>query len=91
MGVLRYHQHGHTRALTAGTDVADVGRVITQLRVVLAVRLRVDEQREVAQEEELHLQRVDFTARHTTHLGVVGVVEVLVVKELGRQHDAGDE
>jgi hypothetical protein len=43
-------------------------------------------QRKVDGKEELELQRVHLAQRHAAHLGVVGVVEVLVVEELGRQH-----
>ena len=45
---------------------------------------------EVDAEEELDFKAVHLGGRHSADLGVVGIVEVLVVEELGSQHDGGN-
>lgn len=65
--------------------------MVHELAEITEVDLLRDVQTEVDEEEELHLQRIDFLARDPTHLGIIQVVEILIVKELGSQHDRSDD
>lgn len=46
---------------------------------------------EIKQEKIVPLQVIHFLLRYTTNLGIVGIVIVRVIKELGRNKDAGNE
>jgi len=45
-------------------------------------------QAEIQTEEQLHLEGVHFIYWYTSNFCVVGIVEVLVVKKLGCEHNA---
>lgn len=73
--------------LRAAASVVWVVGMIAEFSVVLRVGVGVDKESEVGHEEKLDLKRVHFTARHTSYFCIVGVVEILIVKELGSKHD----
>ncbi|KAF1790101.1 hypothetical protein GQ600_2604 [Phytophthora cactorum] len=58
---------------------------------VACIRLAAHMEAEVDEKQILDLQLVHLGAGHAAHLGVVGVVEIVVVEELGGQHDARDD
>lgn len=71
--------------LAAAATVVDM---VTELSVILSVCLARHKQTEVNHKKKLDLKRVDLMARHPADLRVVRVVEVLVIEELGRKHEA---
>ena len=62
--------------------------MIGKLCIVPVIRVLGHVQAEVDQEKEFYLQGVDLLTGYTANFGVVQVVEILVVKELGGQHHA---
>ena len=58
-----------------------------QLGAVLLEHVGIDVKAEVDPEEEFHLEAVHFRYQDTADLGIVGVVVVGIVEELGRQED----
>ncbi len=58
--------------------------------MVLVVQLRRDVEGEVDAEEELNLEGVHLSRGHSSNLGVVSIVEVLVIEELGGEHNTSD-
>lgn len=58
-----------------------------QLGAVLLEHVGIDVKAEVDPEEEFHLEAVHFRYQDAANLGIVGVVVVGIVEELGRQED----
>ena len=83
---LRLHRRRHGRG-----GHGRLVEVVGELLLVLGVHLRRDVERKVDEEQELELERVHFVARDAAHLRVVRVIKVLVVEELGREHDTASQ
>lgn len=64
--------------------------VLLQLPIVHFIVFVGDIEIEVDHKEEFYFQRIDLFTIYAAHLTVIGVVEVLIIKKLGRQHDGGD-
>ena len=58
-----------------------------QLGAVLLEHVGIDVKAEVDPEEEFHLEAVHFRYQDAANVGIVGVVVVGIVEELGRQED----
>ena len=71
-----------------GRNARGVGQ---ELSVVALELVRRDAQREVDPQEEVHLELIQLLGGDSAHARVEGVVEVEVVEELGRDHDARDD
>ena len=46
---------------------------------------------EIDSEQEFRLKRIDFGACNPPHLGVIGIIEILIIKELDSNHNAARE
>lgn len=59
--------------------------------LVAIKEVRRDMERKVDQREELELERVQLCCGYTSNSGIVCVVVIRIVKELGSDHDGRDE
>lgn len=67
------------------------GRVLHEFGVVAFKNLAGDVQVEAQQEEQLNLERVEFTKRDAANLGVIGVVVAAVIMVLHSGHHGSKE
>jgi len=58
-----------------------------ELGAVLLEHLGINVKAEVDPEEEFHLETIHLRYQHAANLGIIGVVVVGIVEELGRQED----